>query len=143
MPQLIKYLSIIAIILLLGTGKIMAQKTTKVKLIRSDELLMDDHFNKDIQRLIGNVVMLHDSTYFYCDSAWLNRKANNFQAFSKVHIIVSDTLEIFSDSLNYDGSTRIADLYGHVKLVGAVTSHGSENISGHALGVNPNQNRLL
>ncbi|HSG68152.1 MAG TPA: OstA-like protein, partial [Bacteroidales bacterium] len=94
-----------------------AQQTTKVKLIRSDELLMDDRFNKDIQRLIGNVVMLHDSTYFYCDSAWLNRKANNFRAFSKVHIVPSDTLEIFSDSLNYDGATRVADLYGNVKLV--------------------------
>lgn len=117
MASLLKYLSIFTIILLLGLGKIMAQKTTKVKLIRSDELLMDDHFDKDIQRLLGNVVMLHDSTYFYCDSAWLNRKENNFQAFSKVHINVSDTLNIYSDSLNYAGSTRIADLYGNVKLV--------------------------
>ena len=31
--------------------------------------------------------------------------------------MVSDTLEIFSDSLNYDGSSRVADLYGNVKLV--------------------------
>lgn len=106
------------ILLSVGGGKeILAQKTTKVKLIRSDELLMDDQFKKNIQRLIGDVVMLHDSTYFYCDSAWLNRKENNFQAFSKVHIIVSDTLEIFSDSLNYNGSSRVADLYGNVKLI--------------------------
>jgi len=94
-----------------------AQKTTKVKLIRSDELLMDDHFNKDIQRLIGDVIMLHDSTYFYCDSAWMNRKANNFRAFSNVHIIPSDTLEIFSDSLSYNGATKVADLHGNVKLI--------------------------
>ena len=39
-----------------------AQKKTKVKLIRSDQLIMDDNFNANIQRLIGNVVMLHDST---------------------------------------------------------------------------------
>ncbi|MEN8225541.1 MAG: OstA-like protein [Bacteroidota bacterium] len=107
----------VAFLLMFGAGQTHAQKTAKVKLIRSDELLMDDHFNKDIQRLIGNVVMKHDSTYFYCDSAWLNRKANNFRAFSKVHIVPSDTLEIFSDSLNYDGATRIADLYGNVKLI--------------------------
>ena len=104
-------------ILIIGIGEMQAQKTTKVRLIRSDELLMDDQFNKNIQRLIGNVVMLHDSTYFYCDSAWLNRKQNNFRAFSNVHIVVSDTLEIFSDSLNYDGTTRIADLYSNVKLI--------------------------
>ena len=117
MLQTIKYLSIFAIILLFGMGKIMAQKTTRVKLIQSNELLMDDHFGKNIQRLIGNVIMLHDGTYFYCDSAWLDRKANNFRAFSSVHIVVSDTLEIFSDSLHYDGSTRIADLYDNVKLI--------------------------
>lgn len=93
-----------------------AQNTTRVKLVRSKQLLMDDDFNKDIQRLIGDVVMLHDSTYFYCDSAWLNRKQNNFRAFGNVHIVPSDTLEIFSDSLNYDGATRIADLYDKVLL---------------------------
>ncbi len=117
MKRLLTSLIILILLCVIGGGKIIAQKTTKVKLIRSDELLMDDHFNKNIQRLIGDVVMLHDSTYFYCDSAWLNRKANNFQAFSKVHILVSDTLEIFSDSLNYHGASRIADLYGNVKLV--------------------------
>ena len=117
MLKAVKYLFIFAMILVWSLQQIHAQKTTKVKLIRANELLMDDHFNKDIQRLIGNVVMLHDSTYFYCDSAWLNRKANNFLAFSKVHIVVSDTLEIFGDSLIYDGATRVADLHGNVKLV--------------------------
>ena len=102
---------------LLFSVPVFAQKKTKVKLIRSDQLIMDDKFNANIQRLIGNVVMLHDSTYFYCDSAWLNRKENNFKAFSNVHINVSDTLDIFSDSLNYDGSTRIADLWSNVKLI--------------------------
>ena len=117
MLQRVKYVLIIAILMLLGIQEIHAQKTSKVKLIKSDELLIDDNFGKNIQRLIGNVIMLHDSTYFYCDSAWLNRKENNFRAFSKVHINVSDTLNIYSDSLNYDGKTKIADLFGNVKLV--------------------------
>ncbi len=117
MLQRVKYVLIIAILMLLGIQEIHAQKTAKVKLIKSDELLMDDNFGRNIQRLIGNVIMLHDSTYFYCDSAWLNRKENNFRAFSRVHINVSDTLDIYSDSLNYDGKTKIADLFGNVKLV--------------------------
>lgn len=117
MLKALKYLLVFTIILIGGLMQIQAQNTTKVRLIRSNELLMDDHFNKNIQRLIGNVVMLHDSTYFYCDSAWLNRKANNFQAFSNVHIVVSDTLEIFGDSLIYSGTSKVADLHGNVKLV--------------------------
>lgn len=104
-------------VLLLAGTMLSAQQPAKVRLIRSDELLVDERFNKDVQRLLGNVVMLHDSTYFYCDSAWLNRGTNNFRAFSRVHINVSDTLDIYSDSLNYDGGTRIADLYDNVKLV--------------------------
>ena len=97
----IKFIAVI-LVLILGIGESVAQSKTKVKLIDADELLMDDNFDPDIQRLIGNVVMLHDSTYFYCDSAWLNRKENNFRAFHNVHINVSDTLDIYSDSLNYD-----------------------------------------
>ena len=117
MSRFTTYFLLFILLSVIGGGEIYGQKKTKVKLIRSDELLMDDNFKANIQRLIGNVVMLHDSTYFYCDSAWLNRKENNFRAFSKVHIIASDTLDIYSDSLNYDGATRIADLYGNVKLV--------------------------
>jgi len=117
MAPISKYLSLFALLIILGIQTSYSQQKTKVILDRADDLIMDDHFDPDIQRLIGDVVMLHDSTYFYCDSAWLNRKENNFQAFSKVHINVSDTLNIYSDSLNYDGATRIADLYGNVKLV--------------------------
>ena len=117
MIHAVKYIIVIALISVSGIKLIHAQKTTKIELKHSDDLVMDDNFYKDIQRLIGNVAMLHDGTYFYCDSAWLNRKANNFQAFSNVHIVVSDTLEIFGDSLIYSGSSKVADLYGNVKLV--------------------------
>jgi len=117
MAPIYKYLSFFAILIILGIQASFSQQTTKVKLIDADELLMDDNFDPDIRRLIGNVILLQDSTYFYCDSAWLNQKANNFRAFNNVHINVSDTLDIYSDSLNYDGATRIADLYSNVKLV--------------------------
>jgi lipopolysaccharide export system protein LptA len=110
-------------------GEMYAQKTTKVNLIQSDELLMDDKFDKNIQRLIGNVIMLHDSTYFYCDSAWLNRKENNFRAFSKVHINDKDSLDIFSDSLNYDGASKVADLWGNVKLVDSRATLTTEHLT--------------
>jgi lipopolysaccharide export system protein LptA len=113
----LKYFLVVLILIASGGKIAVAQKTTKVKLIRSDELLIDDRFSKDLQRLLGNVVMLHDSTWFYCDSAWLNNKSNNFRAFSRVHINVSDTLDIYGDSLNYDGGTKIADIWGNVKLI--------------------------
>ena len=71
----------------------------------------------DMQRLIGHVKMRHDSAYFYCDSAHFFQKTNNFNAFQNVHIIVNDSVEIFSDLLDYDGNTRFAEFFDNVKLM--------------------------
>ena len=71
----------------------------------------------DMQRLIGHVKMRHDSAYFYCDSAYFYQKTNSFNAFQNVHIIVNDSVEIFSDLLDYDGNTRFAEFFDNVKLM--------------------------
>lgn len=71
----------------------------------------------DMQRLIGNVKMRHDSAYFFCDSAYFFEKTNSFNAFQNVHIIVNDSVEIFSDLLDYDGNTRFAEFFDNVKLM--------------------------
>ncbi len=71
----------------------------------------------DMQRLIGHVKMRHDSAYFYCDSAYFYQKTNSFNAFQNVHIIVNDSVEIFSDLLDYDGNTRFAEFFDNVKFM--------------------------
>ena len=71
----------------------------------------------DMQRLIGHVKMRHDSAYFFCDSAHFFQKTNSFNAFQNVHIIVNDSVEIFSDLLDYDGNTRFAEFFDNVKLM--------------------------
>ena len=76
---------------------------------------------KDIEKLLGDVVIRQDSTRFYCDSAYLNEKERNFEAFGNVHIKVSDTLNIYSDRLKYHGETRIAELFDNVKMVDDTT----------------------
>ena len=70
----------------------------------------------DMQRLIGHVKMRHDSTYFFCDSAYFYEKTNSFNAYQNVHIIVNDSVEVFSDLLDYDGNTRFAEFFDNVKL---------------------------
>lgn len=71
----------------------------------------------DMQRLIGHVKIRHDSTYFFCDSAYFYEKTNSFDAYQNVHIIINDSVEIFSDLLNYDGNTRFAELFDNVRLM--------------------------
>lgn len=55
-------------------------------------------------------ILTADSTLFYPDQ-------NAFDAFGHVNINQGDTLNIFSDKLNYNGNTKIAILTGNVKMV--------------------------
>jgi lipopolysaccharide export system protein LptA len=78
-------------------------------------------FNKDIYkdgpRILGNVVMNHDSAFLYCDSAYVNEAENRVIAYGNVRIKLSDTLNLYSDSLRYDGNTKIAHANSNVRLI--------------------------
>ena len=76
----------------------------------------DERLGKDVQRLIGNVVMRQDSTYFYSDSAYYNEKTKFFDGFGNVHIIVNDSVNIYSKLLKYNGETKFAELFHDVIL---------------------------
>ena len=93
-----------------------SQQKTKITLIRANDLKYDERIGKNIERLIGDVILKQDSTLFYCDSAYLNKKDNNFDAFGHVHVDVNDSTDIYSDILNYKGSTKIAYLHHNVIL---------------------------
>ena len=116
--QLIVFLS-----LLLAAQTLVAQEQDTVP--RKKTRVHIEHYDKatysksqgDMQRLIGNVKIRHDSAYFYCDSAYFYEKNNSFDAYQNVHIIVNDSVEIFSDLLNYDGNTRFAEFFYNVKLM--------------------------
>lgn len=93
------------------------QNKSKVKLVHADSYKYNAKIGKDVQRLIGNVVIKQDSTLFYCDSAHLDEGKNSFEAFDNVHIKVNDTVNVFGGRLYYDGNTKIAELFDRVKLV--------------------------
>lgn len=93
-----------------------SQEVTKIILEQSDNLAFDKAINPEYQRLLGNVIMSHDSSIMYCDSAWLNNTTNSVRAFGNVRIKLSDTLNLYGDSLEYDGNTRLARVEGNVRL---------------------------
>lgn len=94
-----------------------AQQKSRVYVNQADLQLYDEAFGIDIERLIGNVVLRHESTLFYCDSAHLNSKSRNFEAFGNVHIHVNDTVDVYGNRLLYSGEGRVANLYDDVKLI--------------------------
>ncbi len=113
---------------LILTSNAYAQKKSKVFIDRADHFRFDENINKDVQRLIGNVIIRQDSALFYCDSAYLNDQTNSFEAFNSVHIKVNDTVDVYSDRLLYDGNTKIAELFDNVKLVDKNTVLTTEHL---------------
>lgn len=106
----------ILIILLLLSNVIAAQKKTTIHILNADKADYDDRLGKDVQRLIGNVIMRQDSTYFYSDSAYFNEKTKFFDGFGNVHINVNDSVNIYSKLLKYNGETKFAELFHDVIL---------------------------
>jgi len=115
MHMLLRYLLLIPLMM---TVHAFPQEGEKTKIRYSGNTW---EFNKDIYndgpRILGNVVMNHDSAYLYCDSAWVNEVENRVVAYGNVRIKLSDTLNLYSDSLRYNGNTKIANAYSNVRLI--------------------------
>jgi len=128
--QLIVFLS-----LLLAAQGIMAQEQDTVP--RKKTRVHIEHYDKatysksqgDMQRLLGHVRIRHDSAYFFCDSAYFYEKNNSFDAYQNVHIIVNDSVEVFSDLLNYDGDTRFAEFFDNVRFIDDSTTLYTEYLT--------------
>jgi len=69
---------------------------------------------EEITYLKGEGILRQGDVYMYCDSATMID--NNVIAQGNVIIQQGDSLNIFSDSLYYQGDDRIADLHGDVRL---------------------------
>ena len=69
-------------------------------MLHADEGQADKLARPDVQVLIGNVKLRHDSMYMYCDSALIFEKTNSVEAFSNVRMEQGDTLFIYGDHLH-------------------------------------------
>ena len=70
----------------------------------------------DDVRLIGNVHIRHETTHFYCDSAYYNERRNSFDAYQNVHIRVNDSIDMYCKTLSYDGDRRFAEFFDEVRM---------------------------
>ena len=67
-------------------------------------------------RLIGAVHIRHDSTHFFCDSAYYYEQRNSFDAYQNVHINVNDSIDMYCLTMRYDGDLRFAEFFDEVRL---------------------------
>lgn len=69
-----------------------------------------------LQILAGNVKLRQGTVLFDCDSCVINRAANVFEAYGRVHINDSDTAHIYSNTMRYLIDRRIAYFRGAVRM---------------------------
>lgn len=100
--------------LLIGLSSF-SQEAKKIKLIKADAIEYDSKLVK-AQRLIGNVILEHDGSRMYCDSAYLYEESNRFESFGSVRISDQEQLTIRGKRLDYDGKGRIAKIYEDITL---------------------------
>lgn len=97
-----------------------AQKDSvrEFEIIRGPSMRMIKTDTGTIQTIAGGAIVNQGGTKFFADSMVLNNDTKNMQAFGKIHINDGDTVQIFSDYLQYSGLSRIAVLQRNVRLIG-------------------------
>ncbi|MBL4651927.1 MAG: hypothetical protein JKY53_03540 [Flavobacteriales bacterium] len=88
----------------------------RVEIISANSLEVDPKKGKGAKRLIGNVVFKQDNVYMYCDSAYFFTKTNTLDAYNNVRIKQGDSLNLYGDTLHYNGNSKFAKMRGNVTL---------------------------
>lgn len=102
------------LLLLLLSSSVLAQQKTKIHIDSFESTFTDPR--KNIAYL-KRPVFRQDNATLSCDSAVFYMTENVFDAFNNVHINQADTINIYSDRLNYNGNTKIAHLTSNVRMV--------------------------
>lgn len=108
--QILRYF----LILLLFPFSVLAQQKTKITVDSWTNTRVDAKKNISYLR---NPVFRQDNATLTCDSAVFYITENVFDAFKNVHINQGDTVNIYSDFLNYNGNTKIAHLTENVRMI--------------------------
>lgn len=103
--------------LLLFAPTLWGQNVRKIEIVNTDSLVFAESTGRNLKRLYGNVAFKHEGVLMYCDSAYFYSIENEFDAYSNVHIKHSDTLNLYGDSLHFEGNNNIAQMRGNVKMV--------------------------
>jgi lipopolysaccharide export system protein LptA len=108
--------TILILLLLLTAGAVFGQKKSIVNLVSSSSSTGIKRNGKDIIKVYRGTFKQDYST-LTSDSAYFYPQDNAFDAFGHIIINQGDTLNIYSDKLNYMGNTHTAILTDNVRMV--------------------------
>jgi len=92
------------------------QQRAKIEILQANVAKFDTAYS-EAHRLIGNVIFKHENMLMFCDSARFYEKESRIKAYGHIHVQQGDTLNVYADSLDYNGNTKLAKLRGHIRMV--------------------------
>ncbi len=92
------------------------ENVSKIDLKHAESMNYNQKIATDARRLIGNVILQQEDIMMYCDSVYLYSVDNNIKAFDNVKLQKGDSIEVFSDFLNYTGNIKGARFRNNVIL---------------------------
>jgi len=101
----------------------------KIEFINADVMEYDQSLGVDAMRLIGRVMMRHGDATMYADSAYRYMDRDAFVAFGQIHIEQGDSVDLYGDSLTYDGATGLAVLKGRVRMIDPQVNMESKSLT--------------
>lgn len=93
------------------------KQKAKIFIEKADSLQHKDKIAKDVKTLIGHVRLRHQNTLLYCDSAYMYSDSNLVIAYKNIHIIQNDSIHLYGDYLEYEGSKSLAKVRENVRMV--------------------------
>ena len=103
-----------------GTVEFRSSKSDTVKPVY---ILNNDSYRYDatdtanpFQTLVGHVRLRQGTTIIECDSLIMHPKADYMDCFGNVHINDNDSVDIYSDRLNYQPGKKMLYFFDHVRL---------------------------
>ncbi len=99
------------------TSNVHAQSdSSSIQIKSADYLEIIQKRNISINRLVRNVILVQNNLTLYCDSALLFKTENIAKIYGHVHVNQADSVHVYGDSAIYDGNTRMARIFGNVRL---------------------------
>lgn len=103
------------LLLSLFVNNLLFSQKEVVEILSSNELRAGQ--TPDHQKLVGNVVLKYNDATLYCDSAELNGKTHDFEAWGNVYIKQKEgDIKAWGNYLNYFGTTKLGKLVGDVTM---------------------------
>lgn len=105
------------LILLLFPFSVLAQQKTKINVDHYEATNTITADKNNTVSYLRKPVFRQDNATLTCDSAVFYVTKNIFDAYGNVHINQADTINIYSDKLNYNGNTKLAHLTNNVRMI--------------------------